>query len=84
MSLKEDKLRFKNLNDLLNRSDYKKSKVYQSSYVGPTAPSYNAAAGAIVYEKPDLIACLCEGSMEHTIMEILLENNRLIFEREQC
>lgn len=41
-SLKEDKLRFKNLNDLLNRSDYKKSEVYQSSYVGPTAPSYNA------------------------------------------
>lgn len=42
LSLKEDKLRFKNLNDLLNRSDYKKSEVYQSSYVGPTAPSYNA------------------------------------------
>lgn len=32
---------------------------------------------------PDLIACLCEGSMEQAIMEILLENNRLIFEREQ-
>lgn len=32
---------------------------------------------------PDLIACLCEGSMEQEIMEILLENNRLIFEREQ-
>lgn len=31
----------------------------------------------------DLIACLCEGSMEQAIMEILLENNRLIFEREQ-
>lgn len=42
ISLKEDKLRIKNLNDLLNRSDYKKSEVYQSSYVGPTAPSYNA------------------------------------------
>ncbi len=42
ISLKEEKLRFKNLNDLLNRSDYKKSEVYQSSYVGPTAPSYNA------------------------------------------
>lgn len=42
LSLKEDKLRFKNFNDLLNRSDYKKSEVYQSSYVGPTAPSYNA------------------------------------------
>ena len=33
--------------------------------------------------KPDLIACLCEGSMEQAIMEILLDNNRLIFEREQ-
>lgn len=32
---------------------------------------------------PDLIACLCEGSMEQAIMEIWLENNRLIFEREQ-
>lgn len=42
LSLKENKLRFKNLNDLLNRSDYKKSEVYQSSYVGPTAPSYDA------------------------------------------
>lgn len=42
ISLKEEKLSFKNLNDLLNRNDYKKSEVYQSSYVGPTAPSYNA------------------------------------------
>ncbi len=33
--------------------------------------------------KPDLIACLCEGSIEQAIMEILLDNNRLIFEREQ-
>ena len=33
--------------------------------------------------KPDLIACLCEGSMEEAIIEILLDNNRLIFEREQ-
>lgn len=32
---------------------------------------------------PDLIACLCEGSVEQAIMEIWLENNRLIFEREQ-
>lgn len=42
LSLKEDKLRFNNLNDLLNRSDFKKSEVYQSSYVGTTAPSYDA------------------------------------------
>lgn len=42
ISLKEDKLQLKNLNDLLNRSDYKKSEVYQSGYVGTTAPSYNA------------------------------------------
>ena len=34
-------------------------------------------------KKPDLVACLCEGSMEQAIMEILLDNNRLIFEREQ-
>lgn len=33
--------------------------------------------------RPDLIACLCEGSMEKAIIEVLLENNRLIFEREQ-
>lgn len=32
---------------------------------------------------PDLIACLCEGSMEQAIMKILLDNNRLIFEGEQ-
>lgn len=42
ISLKEDKLRLKNLRELLERSDYKKSDVYQSSYVGPTAPSYDA------------------------------------------
>ncbi|MFC4354220.1 ATP/GTP-binding protein [Chryseomicrobium palamuruense] len=42
ISLKEDKLRIRNLNDLFNRSDYKKSEVYQSSYVGPTAPAYDA------------------------------------------
>lgn len=34
-------------------------------------------------KKPDLVACLCEGSREQAIMEILLDNNRLIFEREQ-
>lgn len=42
ISLKEEKLRLKNLNELLHRSDYKKSDVYESSYVGPTAPSYDA------------------------------------------
>lgn len=41
-TLKEEQLRLKNLNDLLNRSDYKKSEVYQSSYLGSTAPSYHA------------------------------------------
>lgn len=33
--------------------------------------------------KSDLIACLCKGSMEQVIMEILLDNNCLIFDREQ-
>lgn len=42
ISLKEEKLRVRNLNDLFNRSDYKKSEVYQSSYIGPTAPAYDA------------------------------------------
>lgn len=31
----------------------------------------------------DLIACLCEGAMEQAILEILLENDRLIFTKEQ-
>lgn len=31
----------------------------------------------------DLIACLCEGSMEQAIMELLLDHDRLIFTREQ-
>ncbi|MFC4354221.1 hypothetical protein ACFO0S_03930 [Chryseomicrobium palamuruense] len=31
----------------------------------------------------ELIACLCEGAMEKAIVEILLDNKRLIFEREQ-
>ncbi|WP_404406966.1 ATP/GTP-binding protein [Jeotgalibacillus malaysiensis] len=42
ISLKEEKLLLKNMRDLLVRSDYKKSEVYQSSYLGPTAPSYDA------------------------------------------
>lgn len=42
ISLKEDKFGIKNLNDLSNRSDYKKSEVYQSSFVEPTDQSYNA------------------------------------------
>lgn len=33
--------------------------------------------------KSDLIACLCEGAMEQAIIEILLDNNRLIFNRSQ-
>lgn len=31
-----------NLNDLLNRNDMKKSDVYQSNFLGGTAPKYNA------------------------------------------
>lgn len=31
-----------NLNDLLNRNDFKKSEVYQSNFLGGTAPKYNA------------------------------------------
>lgn len=42
ITFKEYTLRLRNLNDLLKRSDFKKSEVYQSSYVGSTAPSYEA------------------------------------------
>ena len=31
-----------NLNTLLNRNDMKKSEVYQSNFLGGTAPKYNA------------------------------------------
>lgn len=31
----------------------------------------------------NLVACLCEGSMEQAIMEILLDHDRLIFERDE-
>ena len=41
-TLKEDTLRINNLKDLLHRNDFKKSEVYQSSYLGKTAPSYDA------------------------------------------
>lgn len=30
-----------------------------------------------------IIACICEGGAEHAIMDILLENNALVFEKEQ-
>lgn len=42
IAFKEETLRLKNLHKLLERNDYKKSDVYQSSYLGATAPSYNA------------------------------------------
>lgn len=31
----------------------------------------------------DYIACICEGAAEQAIMELLLDNGRLIFTREQ-
>lgn len=33
--------------------------------------------------KDNIIACICEGGAEHAIMDILLENNSLRFERHQ-
>lgn len=33
--------------------------------------------------KTSLIACICEGGAETVIMDILLDNNLLIFNREQ-
>lgn len=33
--------------------------------------------------KENIIACICEGKAEHAIMDILLENNSLRFERHQ-
>lgn len=41
ISFKEDTLRLKKLSMVLNRDDYKKSEIYQSGYVGKTAPSYD-------------------------------------------
>ena len=31
----------------------------------------------------NIIACICEGSAEHAIMDILLENDAIIFKKEQ-
>lgn len=42
IAFKEDTLILTNLDQILKRSDYKKSEVYQSSYLGKTAPSYDA------------------------------------------
>lgn len=42
ITFKDETLKVINLFELLRRSDYKKSEVYQSGYVGRTAPSYNA------------------------------------------
>lgn len=41
-AFKDETLKLENLSKLLKRSDYKKSEVYQSSYLGNTAPSYDA------------------------------------------
>jgi len=30
-----------------------------------------------------IVACICEGSAEQAIMELLLESNKLIFDSEQ-
>ncbi|GAB4074712.1 hypothetical protein GCM10028778_22150 [Barrientosiimonas marina] len=45
ISFKEETLHLKNMYDLLDRNDFKKSDVYQSSYLGKTAPSYEAYMG---------------------------------------
>lgn len=42
ISFKEKTLRLINLANLLKRNDFKKSEIYQSSYVGKTAPHYPA------------------------------------------
>lgn len=42
IAFKEDTLRLKSLHTFSLRTEYKKSEIYQSSYVGKTAPSYDA------------------------------------------
>jgi len=38
---------------------------------------------AVDIPKASIIACICEGGAETVIMDILLDNNLLIFDREQ-
>ncbi|WNN77031.1 AAA family ATPase [Lysinibacillus capsici] len=40
IAFKDSTLKIESLNNLLVRSDYKKSEIYQSSFLGNTAPSY--------------------------------------------
>lgn len=42
VAMKNKSLQLRNLNNLLKRNDFKKSEIYASSYVGKTAPSYEA------------------------------------------
>ena len=37
----------------------------------------------MIMELEEYIACICEGSAEQAIMDLLLENNKLIFSKEQ-
>lgn len=37
----------------------------------------------VIIPDSSLIACICEGGAETAIMDILLDNNLLIFKREQ-
>lgn len=82
-----------NLSLILKRNDMKKSDAYQSGFLEGTTPMYDAymrlkksMAANIRWRPMDLSeykACICEGSAENAIVDILLDNDLLIFKRDE-
>ena len=84
-----------NLSNILKRNDIKKSDAYQSGFLEGTTPAYEAymalkekfscfnKLGGGRMELAKYKACICEGSAESAIIDILVDNNLLIFSREE-
>ena len=84
-----------NLSYILKRNDIKKSDAYQSGFLEGTTPAYEAYmrlkkslaasinSGGGRMELAKYKAGICEGSAEEAIIDILVDNDLLIFNREE-
>lgn len=83
-----------NLSNILKRNDIKKSDAYQSGFLEGTTPTYEAymqlkksiastLGSEVLMELANYKVCICEGSAENAIIDILLDYDLMIFKREE-
>jgi hypothetical protein len=75
---------------LVKRNDVKKSEVLISNYIDGTAPNYESIklvremlCGFRIANNRLLILCICEGLSELVTINMLLDNDMLVFKRDQ-